>query len=131
MPRTVARVIVDALSELGVSQVSGGVGDPLNPLTEAIRLTEDVEWVGHSQSPSYETHLTRCHHLPHAGGPQWSSWSRNRPGCPEFGTELEESVRRAVGAPGPVLLDVLTNPDEIAAPAKPTVRQGWGTPSPR
>uniref|UniRef100_A0AAU2W1B8 Thiamine pyrophosphate-binding protein n=1 Tax=Streptomyces sp. NBC_00008 TaxID=2903610 RepID=A0AAU2W1B8_9ACTN len=46
MPRTVARVIVDALSELGVSQVFGVVGDALNPLTEAIRLTEDVEWVG-------------------------------------------------------------------------------------
>lgn len=46
MPRTVARVIVDALSELGVNQVFGVVGDALNPLTEAIRLTEDVEWVG-------------------------------------------------------------------------------------
>ncbi|MER5686746.1 thiamine pyrophosphate-dependent enzyme [Streptomyces sp. NPDC002205] len=40
--------------------------------------------------------------------------------------ELEESVRRAFETPGPVLLDVLTNPDEIAIPAKPTVGQGWG-----
>lgn len=40
--------------------------------------------------------------------------------------ELEESVRRAFSTPGPVLLDVLTNPDEIAVPAKPTVEQGWG-----
>ncbi|MGW6926607.1 thiamine pyrophosphate-dependent enzyme [Streptomyces sp. NPDC054950] len=40
--------------------------------------------------------------------------------------ELEESVRRAFSTPGPVLLDVLTNPDEIAVPAKPTVAQGWG-----
>ncbi|MGW1707786.1 thiamine pyrophosphate-dependent enzyme [Streptomyces sp. NPDC002206] len=40
--------------------------------------------------------------------------------------ELEESVRRAFDTPGPVLLDVLTNPDEIAIPAKPTVGQGWG-----
>ncbi|MGW5277496.1 thiamine pyrophosphate-dependent enzyme, partial [Streptomyces sp. NPDC004044] len=39
--------------------------------------------------------------------------------------ELEESVRRAFNTPGPVLLDVLTNPDEIAIPAKPTVGQGW------
>ncbi|MFH9553021.1 thiamine pyrophosphate-dependent enzyme [Streptomyces sp. NPDC017435] len=40
--------------------------------------------------------------------------------------ELEGAVRRAFGTPGPVLLDVLTNPDEIAVPAKPTVEQGWG-----
>ncbi|MDX5567644.1 thiamine pyrophosphate-binding protein [Streptomyces sp. ID05-04B] len=46
MPRTVARVIVDALSELGVRQVFGVVGDALNPLTDAIRTTDGVEWVG-------------------------------------------------------------------------------------
>ncbi|MFI2608514.1 thiamine pyrophosphate-dependent enzyme [Kitasatospora sp. NPDC018619] len=72
-------------------------------------------------------------------------------GLPEFGTELDnpdfaavatalgltgirvtgpdhlaEGVRRAFDTPGPVLLDVLTNPQEIAVPAKPTVEQGWG-----
>ncbi|WP_330323569.1 thiamine pyrophosphate-dependent enzyme [Streptomyces pseudovenezuelae] len=46
MARTVARVIVDALSELGVQQVFGVVGDALNPLTDAIRTTDDLEWVG-------------------------------------------------------------------------------------
>ncbi|MEU7058855.1 thiamine pyrophosphate-dependent enzyme [Streptomyces sp. NPDC046197] len=46
MARTVARVIVDALSELGVRQVFGVVGDALNPLTDAIRTTENLEWVG-------------------------------------------------------------------------------------
>ncbi|MGW1875661.1 thiamine pyrophosphate-dependent enzyme [Streptomyces sp. NPDC001975] len=46
MTRTVARVIVDALSELGVRQVFGVVGDALNPLTDAIRSTEGLEWVG-------------------------------------------------------------------------------------
>jgi pyruvate dehydrogenase (quinone) len=40
--------------------------------------------------------------------------------------DLEKAVRRAFDTPGPVLLDVLTNPDEIAVPAKPTVEQGWG-----
>ncbi|WP_333760811.1 thiamine pyrophosphate-dependent enzyme [Streptomyces sp. IBSBF 2390] len=40
--------------------------------------------------------------------------------------ELEKAVRHAFDSPGPVLLDVLTNPDEIAVPAKPTVEQGWG-----
>lgn len=40
--------------------------------------------------------------------------------------ELHESVRRAFGTPGPVVLDVLTNPEEIAVPGKPTVTQGWG-----
>ncbi|MGW2036110.1 thiamine pyrophosphate-dependent enzyme [Streptomyces sp. NPDC001356] len=46
MARTVARVIVDALSELGVRQVFGVVGDALNPLTDALRTTDGVEWVG-------------------------------------------------------------------------------------
>ncbi|MEW2347527.1 MULTISPECIES: thiamine pyrophosphate-dependent enzyme [unclassified Streptomyces] len=40
--------------------------------------------------------------------------------------ELEEAVARAFACEGPVLLDVLTNPEEIAVPAKPTVQQGWG-----
>ncbi|MFE3634243.1 thiamine pyrophosphate-dependent enzyme [Streptomyces sp. NPDC059168] len=46
MPRTVAQVIVDALSELGVRQVFGVVGDALNPVTDAIRTTDGLEWVG-------------------------------------------------------------------------------------
>lgn len=46
MPRTVAQVIVDALSELGVRQVFGVVGDALNPLTDAIRTIDGLEWVG-------------------------------------------------------------------------------------
>ncbi|KUN18679.1 hypothetical protein AQJ11_33340 [Streptomyces corchorusii] len=40
--------------------------------------------------------------------------------------EREKAVRRAFDTPGPVLLDVLANPDEVAVPAKPTVEQGWG-----
>jgi pyruvate dehydrogenase (quinone) len=72
-------------------------------------------------------------------------------GLPEYGTELrnpdfaavaraiglqgvrvtdpddvEEAVREAMAAPGPVLLDVLTNPDEVAVPPRPTLTQGWG-----
>ncbi|WP_042375020.1 thiamine pyrophosphate-dependent enzyme [Streptacidiphilus neutrinimicus] len=46
MARTVARVVTDALLELGVRHVFGVVGDALNPLTDAIRTTEGLEWVG-------------------------------------------------------------------------------------
>ncbi len=46
MARTVARIIVDAFAELGVSHVFGVVGDALNPLTDAIRTTDGLEWVG-------------------------------------------------------------------------------------
>ncbi|WP_042433482.1 thiamine pyrophosphate-dependent enzyme [Streptacidiphilus anmyonensis] len=46
MARTVARVITDALRELGVRHVFGVVGDALNPLTDAIRTTEGLDWVG-------------------------------------------------------------------------------------
>ncbi len=40
--------------------------------------------------------------------------------------EVDEAVRQALSTPGPVLLDVVTNPDEIAVPPKPTLEQGWG-----
>ena len=40
--------------------------------------------------------------------------------------EVDDAVREAFATPGPVLLDVLTNPDEIAVPPKPTLEQGWG-----
>ena len=72
-------------------------------------------------------------------------------GLPEFGTELDnpdlaavaaamgltsrrvteaddldEAVAWALGTDGPVLLDVVTNPDEVAVPPKPKLAQGWG-----
>jgi len=40
--------------------------------------------------------------------------------------DVEAGVREALAHEGPVLLDVLTNPDEIAVPPKPTLEQGWG-----
>lgn len=46
MSRTVAEVIVDALAEHGVGQVWGVVGDALNPLTDAIRTEDRLEWIG-------------------------------------------------------------------------------------
>ena len=45
MPRTVAEDVVDALVKAGVQRVYGIVGDSLNPLTEAIRRSNKVQWV--------------------------------------------------------------------------------------
>lgn len=39
---------------------------------------------------------------------------------------LEAAVAEAMAYDGPVLLDVLTNPDEVAVPPKPSLEQGWG-----
>ena len=72
-------------------------------------------------------------------------------GLPEYGTELDnpdlaavatamglharqvtrpgdvaDAVAAAFAHDGPALLDILTNPDEISIPPKPTVSQGWG-----
>jgi pyruvate dehydrogenase (quinone) len=44
--RNVAETIVGALADLGVTHVWGVVGDALNPVTDAIRRQEGVEWVG-------------------------------------------------------------------------------------
>ncbi|MCW2658136.1 MAG: pyruvate oxidase [Jatrophihabitans sp.] len=43
---TVAEMIVGALADQGVRQVWGVVGDALNPVTDAIRREERIEWIG-------------------------------------------------------------------------------------
>ena len=43
---TVAESIVEALAGLGVTTVWGVVGDALNPVTDAIRREDRVEWIG-------------------------------------------------------------------------------------
>jgi pyruvate dehydrogenase (quinone) len=43
---TVAEGLVEVLHDLGVRQVWGVVGDALNPITDAIRLREDMTWIG-------------------------------------------------------------------------------------
>ncbi|MBC7592664.1 MAG: pyruvate oxidase [Kineosporiaceae bacterium] len=40
--------------------------------------------------------------------------------------ELDAAVKDLLAHEGPALLDVVTNPDEIAIPPKPTLAQGWG-----
>ncbi len=39
---------------------------------------------------------------------------------------VDDAVREGFAHDGPVLLDMVTNPDEIAVPPKPTLEQGWG-----
>src|SRR3984957_5366377 len=42
----VGETIVEALADLGVRTVWGVVGDALNPITDAIRRDERLEWIG-------------------------------------------------------------------------------------
>ena len=44
----------------------------------------------------------------------------------EDADELAPIMREAFAAPGPVLLDVVTNPNEIALPPKTSAHQAWG-----
>jgi pyruvate dehydrogenase (quinone) len=44
--RTVADLLVTALADHGVTQVWGVVGDALNPVTDAIRREDRIEWMG-------------------------------------------------------------------------------------
>lgn len=46
MSTTVAQLVVDALGTHGVTTVWGVVGDALNPITDAIRQDDRIEWVG-------------------------------------------------------------------------------------
>src|ERR1700759_1413851 len=43
---TVAEMIVTALAEQGTTTIWGVVGDALNPVTDAIRREERLEWIG-------------------------------------------------------------------------------------
>jgi len=43
---TVAELIIDALADHGVRSVWGVVGDALNPITDAIRREDRIEWIG-------------------------------------------------------------------------------------
>ena len=43
---TVAELLIGALADHGVTQVWGVVGDALNPVTDAIRREQRIEWVG-------------------------------------------------------------------------------------
>jgi pyruvate dehydrogenase (quinone) len=40
--------------------------------------------------------------------------------------QLTPTLTDALHAPGPVLIDVLTNPEEIALPPKTTAADAWG-----
>jgi pyruvate dehydrogenase (quinone) len=46
MSTTVAQHIITALADHGVAHVWGVVGDALNPLTDAIRTDDRIEWIG-------------------------------------------------------------------------------------
>ncbi|MEI5674562.1 MULTISPECIES: thiamine pyrophosphate-dependent enzyme [unclassified Nocardioides] len=43
---TVAELLIETLAEHGVTQVWGVVGDALNPVTDAIRREDRIEWIG-------------------------------------------------------------------------------------
>ncbi len=44
----------------------------------------------------------------------------------EQSADLDEAIRTAFAHPGPVLLDVVTNPDEVSLPPKVKPAQAWG-----
>ena len=44
----------------------------------------------------------------------------------EHAGDVDAAVKAMLAQDGPALLDVVTNPDEIALPPRPTVHQAWG-----
>jgi pyruvate dehydrogenase (quinone) len=44
----------------------------------------------------------------------------------ESADDLDEGVRATLAHPGPALLDVVTNPEEISLPPKVKAGQAWG-----
>ena len=46
MSQTVAELLVETLAEIGVRHVFGVVGDALNPFTDALGKSDDIDWIG-------------------------------------------------------------------------------------
>nr|WP_322973995.1 thiamine pyrophosphate-dependent enzyme [Actinacidiphila oryziradicis] len=96
------------------------------PARQARRLRQPPP--GHGQARTGAGRSSRVRHRP--GQPRLRAGVATAMGITGIRVtdpaELEDAVRTAFATPGPVLLDVLTNPDEVAVPAKPTVEQGWG-----
>ena len=42
---TFAQLLVTQLRDLGVERIYGVVGDSLNPVVDAVRTTEGIEWI--------------------------------------------------------------------------------------
>src|SRR3954464_4469411 len=61
---TVARQLVQMLRDAGVQRIYGVVGDSLNPIVDAVRHTDDIEWVhvsneeGGAFAPAAEAQVT-------------------------------------------------------------------------
>ena len=94
--RTIADLIIDALADHGVRQVWGVVGDALNPVTDAIRREDRIEWIGvrHEEvgafAASAQAQLT---------GDLGGVHGHGRPGCDP---PAQRAVRRQqVARPGP------------------------------
>jgi len=43
---TVAELLIESLADYGIKTVWGVVGDALNPVTDAIRREDRIEWIG-------------------------------------------------------------------------------------
>ena len=61
MSSTVAEAIVEALADHGVGQVWGVVGDALNPVTDAIRREDRIEWIGVRHEEAARSRCRRRH----------------------------------------------------------------------
>src|SRR5690625_6800714 len=79
---TVAEMTIKALADFGVAHAWGVVGDALNPLTEAIRQQDRMEWVGvrHEEEGAFAGYRPKCVYAPGvsaASGPAFSGPKRS------------------------------------------------------
>jgi pyruvate dehydrogenase (quinone) len=69
MSRTVAEDLVDSLAAAGVQRIYGIVGDSLNPVTDAIRRSDKVQWVDvrHEEAAAFAAGAERGAHVASVG----------------------------------------------------------------
>ena len=94
---TVAELLIEGLAEHGVRSVWGVVGDALNPVTDAIRREDRIEWIGlrHEEAVPFAAGAQ-----PHPVPPPPKHLGRERPEAPRSGPiRVTDAADEAGAAP--------------------------------
>ncbi|MGW2955284.1 thiamine pyrophosphate-binding protein [Streptomyces eurythermus] len=110
-PPTVAEQYVDLLARAGARRVHGVVGDSLDPVADAVRRHDGLEWaqVRHEETTAIAT-AAGAHGI-----------------RVEKATQVREALREAFAHGGPALVGMATDPDALAIPPKSATGQVTGS----
>jgi thiamine pyrophosphate-dependent acetolactate synthase large subunit-like protein len=118
---TAAEYLVRALREAGVPRIYGLVGDSLNPIVDAIRRTDGIDWCTCVLAiPDFGTDHPKADFRAIAASCGIHSARAEKP------AEVREALTEAFAHPGQALVELITDPNALAIPPKITASQVRG-----